>query len=178
MRWSLLASLFLPTCIAFSSIYNGGKSEGNASCKVRRQCSNLFHKDSPRQVAPFIGRQPRVSTNLCCNTNKSIMKVAGAFHCIMDRIFSFLAYPLALLLTKVLQHSSVQDALGKCIVSGVKQLCIDPDLDQYFDKAAEILNKDLEKDAREAGEEFPLIVQNFLTGIVFSKWRKSDNVSI
>jgi hypothetical protein len=87
---------------------------------------------------------------------------------VLDTIVTILSVPIALILAKIINHPSVRKALGQCIVPGIKQLCIDPELDDYVDRASAILNQDLHKDARDAGEEFPILVKNFMMGLIRS----------
>lgn len=88
------------------------------------------------------------------------------FDTLLDAVVTILAVPLALVLAKIINHPSVREALGQCIVSGVKQLCTDPELDDYVDRAGAILGQDLHMDARDAGEAFPNLAKNFMLGLI------------
>ncbi|KAI2511497.1 hypothetical protein MHU86_2933 [Fragilaria crotonensis] len=115
--------------------------------------------------------QPQIRSSLVAK-NKFSAPVIGiltrCFDMFLDAIVTILSVPIALILAKIINHPSVREALGQCIVSGIKQLCIDPELDDYVDRAGAILNQDLHKDARDAGEEFPILVKNFRVGFIQS----------
>jgi hypothetical protein len=104
-------------------------------------------------------RYPRLNFSLRNGITKS-------FHFLIDAAVTVITLPIALILAKIINHPSVREALGQCIVSGIKQMCVDPELDYYFDQAGTILNQDLHQDARNAGEEFPLLARNFVLGVI------------
>jgi hypothetical protein len=98
--------------------------------------------------------------------------ITRSFNFLIDAAVTVITLPIAVILAKIINHSSVREALGQCIVSGIKQMCVDPELDYYFDQAGTILNHDLHLDARSAGEEFPSLARNFVLGVIGAGGRK------
>lgn len=82
---------------------------------------------------------------------------------------------VAAVLARAINHPSVRTALGACIVSGVQQLCEDPNLDDYVDRATATINEDLEDDARELAMAVPKMVRGFFQGLSESTTSSSSN---
>ena len=116
------------------------------------------------------GIYPRVSFS---RRSRSI--ISKGFHFLIDAVITIITLPIAVILAKIINHSSVREALGQCIVSGIKQMCVDPELDYYFDQAGTTLNHDLHLDARTAGEEFPSLAKNFVMGVIGAGVRKRND---
>jgi len=85
---------------------------------------------------------------------------------LLDTAIAIVAWPLATLLAKIINHHSVRKALGQCIVSGFKDICLDENLDNFLDRALKTVSQDWDRDAREAGQAFPTVVKEFVLGMV------------
>lgn len=89
----------------------------------------------------------------------------GLFRSALLLPINALALFLGAVLSRVINQPSVRKALGACIVSGVRQLCEDPNLDDYIDRATATINDDLEDDAREMAQALPKLARAFVQGL-------------
>lgn len=100
--------------------------------------------------------------------------VTRAIQLLLDAVVTIIAWPIAAVLAKVINHPSVRTALGQCIVSGFKDICEDPELDHYVDEALATVAEDLDRDARETGEAFPSVAKEFLLGVLGVKYEDDE----
>jgi hypothetical protein len=169
MKTTALLLLLIPslsTCLlGFSPSWNSRHQH-----VYHARLASPFHELRTKAVVYNRQQQLQGATLQDTESDKVEFSQSGAlvtrgFRVFLNALVTVIALPMALILAKVINHPSVRKALGQCIVSGIKQICTDPQLDDYLDKAGATLNEDLRGDAREAGAEFPRFVNNFILGM-------------
>jgi hypothetical protein len=76
----------------------------------------------------------------------------------------------------VLNHPAVQNAIANGIVAGMNAFVRQPDLDDHVKIMSETLSRSQRQLARNAGEDFPVLVGNFFEGIFKPRRDKDGNV--
>jgi hypothetical protein len=108
----------------------------------------------PQLVSLFFPLTPNAASSMDHIVGLSNAVVSGVVHVIA----SFTA--------AILNHPSVQKAIGSSIVAGLKQLCHEDDLEEHLMAVSETLSKQSELHARQAGKDFPKIVGSFVQGML------------
>jgi hypothetical protein len=95
---------------------------------------------------------------------------------LFQALFEGLVNCIAAVCAAVLNHPSVQNAIANGIVAGMNAFVRQPDLDDHVKIMSETLSRSQRQLARNAGEDFPVLVGNFFEGIFKPRRDKDGNV--
>jgi hypothetical protein len=95
---------------------------------------------------------------------------------LFQALFEGLVNCIAAVCAAVLNHPSVQNAIANGIVAGMNDFVRQPDLDDHVKIMSETLSRSQRQLARNAGEDFPVLVGNFFEGIFKPRRDKDGNV--
>jgi hypothetical protein len=95
---------------------------------------------------------------------------------LFQALFEGLVQCIATVCAAVLNHPSVQDAIANGIAAGMNAFLRQPDLDDHVKIMSETLSRSQRQLARNAGEDFPVLVGNFFEGIFKPRRDKDGNV--
>jgi hypothetical protein len=95
---------------------------------------------------------------------------------LFQALFEGLVNCIAAVCAAVLNHPSVQNAIANGIVQGMNDFVRQPDLDDHVKIMSETLSRSQRQLARNAGEDFPVLVGNFFEGIFKPRRDKDGNV--
>ena len=90
------------------------------------------------------------------------------------RLFDGCVEVAATFVAAVLNHPSVQLAIARGIVAGMKQFTREPDLGEHLRVMGETMTKTQTELARNAGEDFPKVVGNFFKGMMQPRSRTNS----
>lgn len=90
-------------------------------------------------------------------------------------IFEGVVHCVASFIAAVLNHPSVQDAIANGIVAGMNAFALQPDLHEKARIMSETLSRSQRELARNAGEDFPVLIGNFLQGMIKPRRDKDGN---
>ena len=85
---------------------------------------------------------------------------------IVQAILNITVNAVASFTAQVLNHPAVQNAAANAIVAGMKKLCHEPDLNDHVQALTDTLSKRIERDATQAGRDFPKLVGHFVKGML------------
>lgn len=91
-----------------------------------------------------------------------------------QRLFDALVDIVATFVAAVLNHPSVQHAVARGIVAGMKAFALEPDLGEHLRVMGETMTKTQTELARNAGEDFPKVVGNFFKGMIQPRSRANS----
>jgi hypothetical protein len=100
------------------------------------------------------------------------MVLGGLFQALFEGLVNCIAAVCA----AVLNHPLVQNAIADGIVAGMNAFVRQPDLDDHVKIMSETLSRSQRQLARNAGEDFPVLVGNFFEGIFKPRRDKDGNV--
>jgi hypothetical protein len=104
------------------------------------------------------------------------MTMAMVLGRLFQTLFEGLVNCIAAVCAAVLNHPSVQNAIANGIVQGMNDFVRQPDLDDHVKIMSETLSRSQRQLARNAGEDFPVLVGNFFEGIFKPRRDKDGNV--
>jgi hypothetical protein len=95
---------------------------------------------------------------------------------LFQALFEGLVNCIATVCAAVVNHPAVQKAIANGIVAGMNAFVRQPDLDDHVKIMSETLSRNQRQFARNAGEDFPVLVGNFFEGIFKPRRDKDGNV--
>jgi hypothetical protein len=95
---------------------------------------------------------------------------------LFQALFEGIVECIAAVCAAVLNHPLVQNAIANGIVAGMNEFVRQPDLDDHVKIMSETLSRSQRQLARNAGEDFPVLVGNFFEGIFKPRRDKDGNV--
>jgi hypothetical protein len=104
------------------------------------------------------------------------MVLGRLFQTIFEVLFEGLVNCIATVCAAVLNHPAVENAIANGIVAGMNAFLRQPDLDDHVKIMSETLSRNQRQLARNAGEDFPVLVGNFFEGIFKPRRDKDGNV--
>jgi hypothetical protein len=90
--------------------------------------------------------------------------------------FETFVHCIATVCAAVLNHPAVQDAIANGIVAGMNAFARQPDLDEHVKIMSETLSRNQRQLARNAGEDFPVLIGNFFQGMIKPRRDKDGNL--